>query len=86
MLCCPLDNHYLKQVVSDDVVPSNDVAVNQGGDIDTEGRDVNEDDDDQASFRYQNGDGFFCMDKVMTIQEILYDEEVSNFKPAHTGA
>ena len=29
-----------------------------------------------AVFKEADGDGFFCMDKVMTVQEIVYDEEV----------
>ena len=78
MLCYPLDKYFQTKVVSDDITPSNDVAIMEDIEFDAEGRDVNEG-DDQASFRIQNGDGFFCMDKVMTVQEILYDEEVNNF-------
>ena len=34
---------------------------------------------DGAEFREKDTDGFFCMDKNMTINEIKYDEEVCIF-------
>jgi len=34
-------------------------------------------DGELALFKASNGDGFRCMDKVMTVEEIVYDEEVN---------
>jgi hypothetical protein len=36
-----------------------------------------------ALFREEDGDGFLCMDKVMTVQEIVYEEEVSKICHCH---
>ena len=63
-------NESSLQLVLGDAVDTNDVAVSD----DLEARQ-----DPQVFFKEQDGDGFFCMDKVMTVQEIIYDEEVGNF-------
>jgi len=82
----------LSQVVSEDILNSlkaNGVAVAEGVALPDgavladgfEGRDVHDHSHDEieASLRAQGGDGFFCLDKVMNIEEIVYDEEVGNF-------
>jgi len=82
----------LSQVVSEDILNSlkaNGVAVAEGVALPDgavladgfEGRDVHDHshDENEASLRAQGGDGFFCLDKVMNIEEIVYDEEVGNF-------